>query len=127
MALTGNQREAAALAIARGMSVKSAAQETRVGRRTLHRWLKEDPSFQLRVNELRAEFFSRTAGCLSELTGQAVDTLRELLASADEKVRLQAARTIFEAAGNFRDMTEWSARLSALEQRLENRSDECAR
>lgn len=119
MALTGNQREAAALAIARGQTVKEAAKECRVGLRTLHRWLGEDPTFQQRVDELREKLFSQATGRLSGLAGQAAETLGGLLESKDEKVRLQAIRTLFEAAANFRQMTELSRRLAALERQVE--------
>ncbi len=123
MALTGTQRDAVALAIARGQNVKTAAKETGVGLRTLHRWLAEDPAFRQRVNELREGLFSQAAGRLSDLAGQATETLGGLLRSEDEKVRLQAARIIFEAAGNFRQMTEVSARLATLEQQAKERND----
>jgi hypothetical protein len=126
VALTGNQREAAALALARGLNVKRAAEESGVGLRTLHRWLAEDPAFRRRADELREQLFGQALGRLSDLAGQAADTLGELLGSKDDRVRLQAARTVFEAAGNFRQMTEWSSRLAALEQQLEPRSDVCA-
>jgi hypothetical protein len=98
------------------MSVKAAAAETGVGLRTLHRWL-ADPSFRVRVDRLREELFSEVAGRLSSLGGRATETLGELLVSKDDKVRLQTARAILESASSFRQMTELSARLSALEQR----------
>jgi hypothetical protein len=78
------------------------------------------------VDELRDGLFAQALGRLSELAGQAAETLGELLRSQDEKMRLQAVRTVFEAAGNLRQMTELSARLAALEQHFEHRSDPCA-
>ena len=125
MALTGTQREVAALAIARGLNVKTAAEETGVGLRTLHRWLADDQAFRRRIEELREGLFSQAVGRLSDLAGQAADTLGALLLSKDDKVRLQAVRTVFEAAGNLRQMTEWSARLAALEQQFEEQGDTC--
>ena len=126
MALTGTQRDAAALAIARGQNVKTAAKETGVGLRTLHRWLTEDRAFRQRVDELREELFSQAAGRLSDLANHATDTLVELLGAKDEKVRLQAARIVFETASNFRQMMQLSARLSALEDHVERGNDSCA-
>ena len=125
MALTDTQRDAAALAIARGLHVKAAAQETGVGLRTLHRWLAEDRAFQQRVGELREGLFDQALGRLSDLAGQAAETLGDLLHSKDEKLRLQAVRTVFEAAGNLRQMNELTARLAALDQQAEQRSDPC--
>jgi hypothetical protein len=106
--------------------VKSAAKESGVGLRTLHRWLAEDMAFRRRTDELRDQLFSQVLGRLTDLGGQATETLRELLSSKDDKVRLQAARTALEAAGNYRQTVELSARLAALEQQFEQRSDECA-
>jgi hypothetical protein len=126
MALTGNQREAAALALARGLTVKRAAVESAVGQRTLHRWLAEDPAFQRRVAELRQGLFAQVLGRLSDLSGQAADTLGELLGSQDHKVRLQAARTVLESASTYRQTVELSGRLAALEQQFQQRNDECA-
>jgi hypothetical protein len=127
MALTGNQREAAALAIACGTKVTDAAEKTGVSLRTLHRWLHEDPSFCRRVEELRERMYSQAAGRLTELAGMAADTLGELLESGDAKVRIQAARMIFLAADKFHETTAYSARLAALEQLFENGGDTCAR
>jgi hypothetical protein len=128
VALTGNKRDAAALAIARGLNVKTAARETGVGLRTLHRWLTEDQGFRHRVDELREGLYAQALGRLSDLHGRAADTLGALLDARDERVRLQAARTVFEAAGHLRQMTELSSRMAALEQQLEQerRSDPCA-
>jgi hypothetical protein len=128
MALTGTQRDAAALAIARGLNVKTAAQETGVGLRTLHRWLAEDQAFRRRVDDLREGLFAQAVGRLSDLTGRAADTLGALLDARDERVRLQAARSVFDAAGHLRQMTEMSSRMAALERQLEQerRSDPCA-
>jgi hypothetical protein len=126
VALTGTQREAAALALARGLNVKAAAKESGVGLRTLHRWLAEDQAFQRRAGELRDQLFSQALGRLSDLAGLAADTLRDLLGSKDDKVRLQAARTVLESAGTYRQTVELSARLASLEQQLERGNDACA-
>jgi hypothetical protein len=126
MALTGTQRDAAALAIARGLHVKTAAHETGVGLRTLHRWLAEDQAFRRRVDELREGLFSQAVGRLSDLTGRAADTLGALLDTGDERIRLQTARTILEAATHLRHLAEVSSRLASLERQMEQRSNLCA-
>jgi hypothetical protein len=121
MALTGAQRDAAALAIARGQQVKLAAKETGVGLRTLHRWLTEDQDFRRRVGELRDELFSEAVGRLSDLAGLAADTLGDLLDSNDEKVRLQACRAVLDCGIRLREAAEWQARVAAIEVFLEER------
>jgi transposase len=126
MALTGNQRDAAAQAIARGMNVKKAAKETGVGERTLHRWLKKDPAFQRRVEEFREEFFSQARGRLSELAGEAAEELGNMLRSADFKLRLQVIRVILENNVKFNEMNKLLSQVSELERRLEEGNGTCA-
>jgi hypothetical protein len=53
MALTGTRRDAAALALARGLNLTTLAKETGVGRRTPHRRLADDPDFRRRADEAR--------------------------------------------------------------------------
>jgi hypothetical protein len=83
-------------------------------------------AFRRRTEELRDQLFAQALGRLSELAGQAADTLGELLSCQDDKVRLQAARTVLESAGTYRQTVELSARLASLEQQLERGNDACA-
>jgi hypothetical protein len=121
MAVTGIQRDAAAFALARGQSVKQVALEVGVGERTLHRWLKADAAFPQRVREYRDELVSGAVGRLSELAGRAAEALGELLGSNNDKVRLQAVRTVFEAL-SAREAADVAARMSALERAYTERS-----
>ena len=116
MATNGNRREAAALALASGRTIKAAAKETKVGERTLHRWLKTDPSFRQRVTDYRDEFVSQTVGRLSALSVKATDTVAGLLDSEDEKVQIQAVRLVYESLAATREAVEFAARLNAVEQ-----------
>jgi hypothetical protein len=115
MALNGIRREKAALALARGLSVKLAAEEAGVGLRTLHRWLADDSAFQQRVDQLGNELFLQAARRLSDWTGEAARALSELLSSKQEKIRLQAIRTVFEVAADLRQIKQLSERVAALE------------
>jgi hypothetical protein len=121
MAVTGNRREAAAFALARGQTVKQAALEVGVGERTLHRWLKADAAFPRRVGEYRDQLVSGAVGRLSDLAGRAAETLGELVVSKDDKVRLQAVRTVFEAL-SAREAADVAARMSAIERAYTERS-----
>jgi hypothetical protein len=73
----GRQRrqaaEVAALALAVGKSVRTAAQVAGVGERTLYSWMKR-PVFQRRVDELRERLVSEAVGRLGKaMTGATND------------------------------------------------------
>jgi hypothetical protein len=116
----GNKREAVALAIASGRSLRQAAEQCGAGERTVKRWHAEDPSFRRRVAELRSEMFDEAVGLLSRLGGKAALVLGLLLDSASEKVRLQAARTVLDQAVRTRDLAELAAGVQELKQRLDD-------
>jgi hypothetical protein len=113
----GGRREAAALLLAAGRTIKAAAGEARVGVRTLRYWLEEE-GFRRRVQELRSELFNRAAGGLCRLSGRAAAELGKLLGSQDERTRLNAAKAILESAPRLRDAAEFEARLQAIERQL---------
>ena len=118
---TNGKREAAALALATGQTVRDAAVSCQVGERTLHRWLVEDAAFGARVFELRKELFGQAVGRLAKLAGKATDTLEQLLAADSDSVKLQAARTILEAGCKLREQLEMEERLARLEAFLAER------
>lgn len=115
MAQNGRRREAVALCLASGCTVRDAAREAGCGERTLHRWLAEDPAFRQRVEALRSQLFSLAVGKLSRLAGRAADTLSELLTAKNESVRLQTAKAILECGPKLRESLELARRMEALE------------
>jgi hypothetical protein len=104
-------------ALAAGHSIKEAAKIAGVGERTAHRRL-DDPAFKERVNEMRGEFLSEAVGRLSDATTEAAKTLRSLLDSKSDSVRLSAARTILEFAPKLRETVEMERRIAVLEATL---------
>src|SRR5688572_8750882 len=99
MALNGTpraagRREAAALALATGRTVRDAAEKSGVGLRTLHRWLAEDADFRRLVTRVRSELFDRAVGRLADGAARAAEALTALLDSQSESVRLQAGKAI---------------------------------
>jgi transposase len=118
----GNRKGDAALitALAAGHSIKEAAKIAGVGERTAHRRL-DDPAFKERVSEMRTEFLSEAVGRLSDATTEAAKTLRSLLESKSDSVRLSAARSILEFAPKLRETVELERRLAALEAEMENK------
>ena len=119
MAVNGRRKGDAALvlALAGGQTVRDAARTAGVGERTAtRRWA--DPEFRHRVAGLRAEMVAQAAGQLADGMGEAVATLRRLLAADAESVRLAAARSILEIGNKLRETVELEARLQAIEERL---------
>jgi hypothetical protein len=107
----------AALALAVGKPVRTAAQEAGVGERTLYSWLRQ-PVFKGRVSELRERLISEAVGRLSRAMAAAVQVLVRLLKSEDEVTRLRAARAILELGVQVREHGELGPRLQAIEDRL---------
>src|SRR5262249_45162798 len=106
--------EVLVLHLASGTTVEAAAELAGISRATAFRRLK-DVEFQRRVKQARGEMIERAAGHLAAGATEASITLRNLLASECEKVRLAAAKTIIEGVLKVRDATEFEERLAQLE------------
>lgn len=103
-----------AVALAAGREVAQAATDANVSERTAYRRL-ADADFRKRVNELRAAMVDRASGRLADSMADAATELRALLGSADERIRLAAAKGILETTIKVREATEVEARLLILE------------
>jgi hypothetical protein len=110
------KREAVALALASGQTIKAAAAAAQVGEKTARNWMGE-PEFAARVGELRAAMLEQAMSRLTRTTTRAAGVLRELLDSADEKVRLRAAQQVLEQATRLRETVTVEQRLRVLEER----------
>jgi hypothetical protein len=100
--------------LASGTTVEAAAELAGISRATAFRRL-QDPEFQRRIKQTRGEMIERAAGHLAAGATEASITLRNLLGSDSEKVRLAAAKTIIEGVLKVRDATEFEERLTTLE------------
>ena len=113
-----------ALAIARGMSRRAAANAAGVSVSTIQRRL-QDPRFRERVKELRSELLERSVGVLVDAGIVAARELKRLCQSGtNEFVRLAAARSILELSGLTKRTIEneqMQVRLESLEQILKRR------
>ena len=109
------QEQVAAL-LASGYTQARACRECKVGATTVNRWLK-DPAFQQRVSELRRQLTERAIGRLADMmAGEALDTLRKLLArSKSDTVKLDAVRTVFEKFLDVTNAAELKDRIERLE------------
>jgi transposase-like protein len=107
--------EALLLALACGASVEQAARQCGLSSRTVYRRLAE-PDFRRRLQALRCDMVSRTAGTLTAAASEAVRTLLEILRSAaPPAVRLAAARAVLELGVKLRDAADLEERLADLE------------
>ena len=101
-----NADESLLMALACGATVENAARSAAVSPRTAHRRL-GDPSFRAKLQQMRGEMVSRTAGMLTAAAGEAVKTLLALQKeSVPAAVRLGAARAILEIGLKVREMAE---------------------
>jgi|SRR5579859_2088346 len=101
-------------ALARGVSVKAAAGEAGVSERTAYRRL-ANPGFQKRLTALRDELITSALGELVGCAASAVQTLEQLLAEPDARVRLGAVRLVLEQVLKLREALTLEQRLQALE------------
>ena len=114
MAKNGKFYELLALDIAAGSSVNDAA--TTAGCSLTHAYhISADPSFRVRVGEIRSEAVSASVGKLSNAACRAVDVLVEILSSPKDKDRLPAAKALLSALGPISELGELRKRLDALE------------
>jgi hypothetical protein len=111
------RQEAAALALAAGLTIDQAAKKSGAGGRTIRTWLHDQPAFPRRVTELRAEMTSLALGRLVDGMGLAADTLRALLKAKSETVKLGAARAMLELGVKLRESVELVQRIADLEAR----------
>ena len=116
LAQKGTQKGDSALiiALATGKTVRDAAASAHVAERTAWRRMQE-PAFRQEVTNVRTMMISQAVGLLADAATDAVWTLRELLNSESDTVRLGAARAILEAGPRLRESDELASRIAALE------------
>jgi hypothetical protein len=100
--------------LAAGATRAAAAEAAGVSERTVfRRW--QDREFRRRVAIARTALVSNAVGQLADAAAEAVQTLRSLLRSESDNVRLGAARSILELGPRLRESEELAARLDILE------------
>ena len=113
---TDSKRARALAALMTSATVKSAAALSGVGERTLHRWLR-DPEFAAQLAQVEAELVDAAARRLLSLTDDAIRSLAQLSAGAeDDGVRLRTAVAILDQAARWRESVSIEKRVVALEQ-----------
>jgi len=111
--LTTRQRKAIS-AIISARSYEDAIQAAGVCRQTFYSYLRQDhfkTELNRQLNELTDGAFTR----LKTASGEAVETLRTLLNSESENVRLRAAQAIVDYVIKAREIEDIEKRLDAIE------------
>jgi hypothetical protein len=102
--------------VAGGLSIRDASQKIGCGVSTGYN-ISCDPSFRIRVSEIRSEAVQGAVGRLSVIASRAVDTLAELLGPEnDARDRLAAAKTILGVLVPLSEHSDLRDRLDRLEQ-----------
>jgi HEAT repeat protein len=107
------RQEQVALLLVAGASEAAAARQTKVGERTIRTWKREVPAFGRRVAALRGELTQRAAGVLVRGMIEAAWTLRKLLRSKSERVRLRASDALLTHGGQMNAVEKIVAELRA--------------
>ncbi|MBI4320362.1 MAG: hypothetical protein HY675_17875 [Chloroflexi bacterium] len=107
--------------LAAGKRVQEAAEDAGIGERTAYRWL-ADPAFKRAVDAEKAAMIARATAMLADASTEAVATLRRLLQAQSETAQLGAARSMLELGVRLRDSQELEARIVALEELANNRT-----
>jgi hypothetical protein len=107
-----------AAGLAAGLTVATAAGKAGMSERSAYRRLAGD-SFRRQVTEARAAMVERALGQTADGMAAAARTLRRLLQSDSDSVRLGAARALLELGVKLRDTVEMEQRLAALEGQLQ--------
>lgn len=96
-------------------SIDGAAQECGQSDKTLHKWLKE-PLFRQALEEAESELLQQVARQMTTASGEALETLRAVLADPDASIRdkIAAARAVLTHLPNFRILGSIEQRLEAL-------------
>jgi hypothetical protein len=87
-----------AASLATGRTVLETPQETKVSPTTIHRWLREDPSFRAMIADLRKQAVSEAINLTSSAARSAAITLLQLLRVDHPPTRLGAAKEILRFA-----------------------------
>ena len=107
----------AALLLARGDTITTAAEQIGVNRMTIQQWLKKDDNFNAYLNSLKRELVDAGRSAMRESIVTSIDTINQLmLSSTNDVVRLNAAKEILDRAGLANDKPIGSDDVSQLQQ-----------
>lgn len=119
MSLSSHKRRAV-LALVEHGAVARAADECKLSRQTLYRWLRE-PEFAQALRDESDSRVEQASRRLTYLVDEAITVLSELLKSGSEHQRRLAADSVLSHALRLRELVELEQRISNLERSLETK------
>ncbi len=113
------QQRRAIAALLTERDIRAAALKCEVSERVLYRWL-ELPEFKAELRAASKQAIDTAILRLSELSGQAVDTLREVMTdtATPPGTRVQAANIALARLLDLRELQELEERLQKIEKEL---------
>lgn len=97
-----------------GLSVETTSEMAGVSRACVYNWLSQD-SFKNDLRAKQSEYFSRLSKRMTSLTFRALEVIEKSLDSRNEAIRLRSAGMLLSSLSIVTALTEFEARLSALE------------
>jgi hypothetical protein len=97
------------------MSIEAAARKNGCAAVTVKLWLRERPAVRVRVRWLRVQATERALGLLVDGMAEAALTLRRLLRSKSEGMRLKAADSLLSHGAQLSALAELQERVAELE------------
>lgn len=116
-------KERALIALAQAKSYAEAAKEAGVVYRTITRWMNQDPTFRLELDDLRRRVVRQTEASLASASVAAVGTLEAQLAHRDPWLAQKAALGLLEHSRKARELElgELEARVATALERAQKR------
>lgn len=111
------KREILLDALLHSPDVSKAAERAEVSRATVYRWLK-DTEFAVELKQKRDAMLDAAIEFVKCHSAQAADTLAEMLASGDERLRRMAAKDLLDYSFKIMERRDVLERLAAIEERL---------
>jgi hypothetical protein len=114
---TGKGDEAVlVIALASGCSIRRASQQSGIKERQIYKRL-ASPGFNQEIGKVRARMFSRATGLMARYAIGVVSELYKLVReSRDERIKLDACKTILETGRKYKETMELAGRIEELEE-----------
>jgi phage terminase small subunit len=114
--LTTRQRKAIPLIVS-GHTYTEGCEKAKINKTTFYKWLKE-PDFKAEFDRQRNEITDEAFAILSQNLTKAVETLTGLMDTQDNRLKRLVCNDIIEHILQHREIEEINNRLTAIEQRL---------
>ena len=121
MTSNGTRKVQLVALLAAGHTYEDCAATLHISKRTIVR-LNADPDFAAEARRSRSILFEQTVGLLVAEATATIRTLIELRDQGSEATRLGACRTLLDKLASAREQVDLEARMTELEQSLEQRA-----